>query len=209
MPGPFPAIGEWARRHQAWMHVYGAFGMWAMADPSRSHLTAGVAGADSWATDGHKWLNVPYDCGITLVRRPEDHRRSFAAAEGYLLSGTGFEATNHTPRSSQRARQVEVWAVLRTLGREGVVDLVTRSCRHAQTMAAYLSQAGRTEGSPRPHPEDLNLDLGPLGPLLSHDDAELGLFPLFPLIPSLTLPAIGRGTHLRRTQPGFGGPSRR
>ena len=139
---PFPAIGEWARRHQAWMHVDGAFGLWALADPSRSHLTAGLAGADSWATDGHKWLNVPYDCGIALVRRPGDLRRSFAAAAGYLPPDTGFEATNHTPQSSQRARQVEVWAVLRTLGRQGVTDLITRTCRHAQAMAACLGQAG-------------------------------------------------------------------
>ena len=79
------------------MHVDGAFGLWALADPSRSHLTAGLAEADSWATDGHKWLNVPYDCGIALVRRPGDLRRSFAAAAGYLPPDTGFEATNHTP----------------------------------------------------------------------------------------------------------------
>jgi glutamate/tyrosine decarboxylase-like PLP-dependent enzyme len=139
---PFPAILGWARRHQAWVHVDGAFGLWALADPSRSDLTAGLAGADSWATDAHKWLNVPYDCGITLVRRPEDLRRSFAAAAGYLPPDTGFEAMHHTPQSSQRARQVEVWAVLRTLGRQGVIDLIARTCRHAQTMAAYLSQAG-------------------------------------------------------------------
>jgi glutamate/tyrosine decarboxylase-like PLP-dependent enzyme len=139
---PFPAIAEWARRHQAWMHVDGAFGLWALTDPSRAHLTAGLAAADSWATDGHKWLNVPYDCGIALVRRPGDLRRSFAALAGYLPSGTGFEAVNHTPQSSQRARQVEVWAVLRTLGRQGVTDLITRACDHAQAMAAYAGQAG-------------------------------------------------------------------
>jgi glutamate/tyrosine decarboxylase-like PLP-dependent enzyme len=139
---PFPAIVEWARRHQAWVHVDGAFGLWALTDPSRSHLAAGLADADSWATDGHKWLNVPYDCGIALVRRPGDLRRSFATNAAYLPPDTGFEATNHTPQSSQRARQVEVWAVLRTLGRQGVTDLVTRGCRYAQTMAANLSQAG-------------------------------------------------------------------
>jgi glutamate/tyrosine decarboxylase-like PLP-dependent enzyme len=139
---PFPAIVDWARRHQAWMHVDGAFGLWALADPARSGLTAGLAEADSWATDGHKWLNVPYDCGIALVRRPEDLRRSFAAAAGYLPPDTGFEVMNHTPQSSQRARPVEVWAVLRTLGRAGVIDLIDRTCRHAQTMATRLSQAG-------------------------------------------------------------------
>ena len=139
---PFPAILDWARRHQAWMHVDGAFGLWALTDPSRAHLTAGLVGADSWATDGHKWLNVPYDCGIALVRRAADLRRSFAVAASYLPPDTGFEATSHAPQSSQRARQVEVWAVLRTLGRAGVTDLITRSCRHAQAMAAYLSRAG-------------------------------------------------------------------
>jgi glutamate/tyrosine decarboxylase-like PLP-dependent enzyme len=139
---PFPDIVDWARRHQAWVHVDGAFGLWALADSSRSHLTAGLADADSWATDGHKWLNVPYDCGIALVRRPEDLRRTFAAAAGYLPPDTGFEAMNHTPQSSQRARQVEVWAVLRSLGRQGIIDLVARSCRQAQTMAGRLSQAG-------------------------------------------------------------------
>jgi glutamate/tyrosine decarboxylase-like PLP-dependent enzyme len=139
---PFPAILDWARRHEAWVHVDGAFGLWALADPSRAHLTDGLAGADSWATDGHKWLNVPYDCGIALVRRPEDLRRSFAAAAGYLPPDTGFEPFHHSPQSSQRARQVEVWAVLRTLGRQGVTDLITRTCGHAQAMAGYLSRAG-------------------------------------------------------------------
>jgi glutamate/tyrosine decarboxylase-like PLP-dependent enzyme len=139
---PFPPILEWARQHGAWVHVDGAFGLWALTDPSRSHLTAGLTGADSWATDGHKWLNVPYDCGIALVREPGDLRRSFTATAGYLPPGPGFEAANHTPQSSQRARQVEVWAVLRTLGRQGVTELIARTCRHAQTMAAYLNQAG-------------------------------------------------------------------
>jgi glutamate/tyrosine decarboxylase-like PLP-dependent enzyme len=139
---PFPAIVSWARERDAWLHADGAFGLWALADPSRADLTAGLADADSWATDAHKWLNVPYDSGICLVRRAEDLRRSFATVAGYLPHGTGFEAMHHTPQSSQRAREVEVWAVLRTLGRQGVADLVARSCRHAQTMAARLREAG-------------------------------------------------------------------
>ena len=85
---------------------------------------------------------MPYDCGIVLVRRPEDLRRSFAAVAGYLPPDTAFEAMHHTPQASQRARQVEVWAVLRTLGRQGVTDLIARTCDHAQKMAAYLSDAG-------------------------------------------------------------------
>jgi glutamate/tyrosine decarboxylase-like PLP-dependent enzyme len=139
---PFPELIQWARWHGAWVHADGAFGLWALADPSRSHLTAGLAGADSWATDAHKWLNVPYDCGIALVRRPEDLRRSFASAAGYLPPDAGFEAMHHTPQASQRARQVEVWAVLRTLGRQGVTDLIARTCGHAQAMAHRLRQAG-------------------------------------------------------------------
>jgi glutamate/tyrosine decarboxylase-like PLP-dependent enzyme len=139
---PFPEIVAWARERDAWVHVDGAFGLWALADPSRAELTAGLADADSWAVDAHKWLNVPYDSGICLVRRPADLRRSFAMVTGYIPSGVGFEATHHAPQSSQRARQVEVWAVLRTLGRQGVADLVTRACGHAQTMAARLAKAG-------------------------------------------------------------------
>lgn len=139
---PFPDIVTWARERGAWVHVDGAFGLWALADPSRAHLTRGLDGADSWATDAHKWLNVPYDCGIVLVRRPEDLRRSFAAAAGYLPAGEAFEAMHHTPQASQRARQIEVWAVLRTLGWQGVTDLITRTCDYAQTMASCLSDAG-------------------------------------------------------------------
>jgi glutamate/tyrosine decarboxylase-like PLP-dependent enzyme len=81
---PFPAVAKWARPRRAWVHVDGAFGLWALADPSRCDLTVGLTDADSWATDAHKWLNVPYDCGIALVRRPEDLRRSFASVAGYL-----------------------------------------------------------------------------------------------------------------------------
>jgi len=139
---PFGDIVAWARRRGAWVHVDGAFGLWALADPARIGLTAGLADADSWATDAHKWLNVPYDCGIVLARRPGDLRRSFAGAAGYLPPDSGFEAMHHTPQSSQRARQVEVWAVLRTLGRQGVADLVARSCDHARAMAGALRQAG-------------------------------------------------------------------
>ncbi|HWE56553.1 MAG TPA: pyridoxal-dependent decarboxylase [Acidimicrobiales bacterium] len=139
---PFPDVIEWARRRDGWVHVDGAFGLWALADPSRAHLTQGLADADSWATDGHKWLNVPYDCGITMVRRPDDLRRSFASVAGYLPPDVGFEAMHHTPQASQRARQIEVWAALRTLGRQGVADLVRNSCDQAAFIGSKLSQAG-------------------------------------------------------------------
>ena len=141
---PFPEIMAWARPRQAWVHVDGAFGLWARADPSRAALTDGLADADSWAADAHKWLNVPYDCGIALVRRPEDLRRSFASVAGYLPPDAGFEAMHHTPQASQRARQIEVWAALRTLGRPGVADLVARTCGYARAMAAALRDAGLT-----------------------------------------------------------------
>jgi glutamate/tyrosine decarboxylase-like PLP-dependent enzyme len=139
---PFPEIVAWARARGAWVHVDGAFGLWARAEPELRSLTDGMDDADSWATDGHKWLNVPYDCGMVIARRPEDLRRSFASVAGYLPPDRGHEAMHHTPQASQRARQIEVWAALRTLGRQGVADLVRRSCAQARAMAATLRAAG-------------------------------------------------------------------
>ena len=139
---PFDDIADWLGERSGWMHVDGAFGLWALADPARADLVAGLDRADSWATDGHKWLNVTYDCGIAFVRRLADLRRTFAAAAGYLPPDLGFEAMHHTPQSSQRARQVEVWSVLRTLGRQGVVDLVAGSCRVATAIAERLQADG-------------------------------------------------------------------
>jgi glutamate/tyrosine decarboxylase-like PLP-dependent enzyme len=139
---PFPAIADWAAQRDAWLHVDGAFGLWALADPDRADLVAGLDRADSWATDGHKWLNVSYDCGIAFVRRLGDLRRTFAASAGYLPPDEGFEAMHHTPQSSQRARQIEVWAVLRALGRRGVADLVRRNCDAARTLADVLRAGG-------------------------------------------------------------------
>ena len=134
------------RPGDGWLHVDGAFGLWALADPdpARARLVQGLDRADSWATDGHKWLNVTYDCGIALVRRPADLRRTFAAGAGYLPPDDAFEPMHHTPQSSQRARQVEVWAVLRALGRRGVADLVARSCDAATALAERLSGGGLT-----------------------------------------------------------------
>ncbi|NNE12560.1 MAG: aspartate aminotransferase family protein, partial [Ilumatobacter sp.] len=114
---PFDELADWLDGHpNGWLHVDGAFGLWALADPTRAHLVAGLDRADSWATDGHKWLNVTYDCGVAFVVRPGALRRTFAAVAGYLPPDDRFEAMHHAPQSSQRARQVEVWAVLRTLG---------------------------------------------------------------------------------------------
>lgn len=140
---PFEPIADWAAERGGWLHVDGAFGLWAMADPSRAALVRGLDRADSWATDGHKWLNVTYDCGIAFVRRPDDLRRTFAASAAYLPPSDTFEPMHHTPQSSQRARQIEVWAVLRSLGRDGIARLVTDACDAAVTIADRLrAEAG-------------------------------------------------------------------
>ena len=138
---PFDELADWTEERRGWFHVDGAFGLWALADPSRAHLTAGLTRADSLATDGHKWLNVTYDCGIALVQRPGALRRTFASVAGYLPPETGFEAMHHTPQSSQRARQIEVWTVLRALGREGVAELVQRGCEGATAIAERLGDS--------------------------------------------------------------------
>lgn len=140
---PFDQLADWAAAHgSAWLHVDGAFGLWALADPTRADLVEGLTRADSLATDAHKWLNVTYDCGIAFVTRTGSLRRTFAAVAGYLPPDTGFEAMHHTPQSSQRARQVEVWAVLRTLGRSGVADLVRGASDCAEAIAEDLRSCG-------------------------------------------------------------------
>jgi glutamate/tyrosine decarboxylase-like PLP-dependent enzyme len=139
---PFDAVADWVAERAGWLHVDGAFGLWAAADPGRAELVRGLERADSWATDGHKWLNVTYDCGIAFVRRPEDLRRTFAASAAYLPPSDVFEAMHHTPQSSQRARQVEVWAVLRSLGRDGVARLVSEACDAARTIGTQLQDGG-------------------------------------------------------------------
>jgi glutamate/tyrosine decarboxylase-like PLP-dependent enzyme len=138
---PFAEIVSWARDRDAWVHVDGAFGLWALADPTRSHLVQGLRDVDSWVTDGHKFLNVSYDCGMAFVSG-EDLRRSFASTAAYLPPEEGFEAFHHSPQGSQRARQIEIWATLRTLGRAGVAHLVQQACDCALLLAQGLSQAG-------------------------------------------------------------------
>jgi glutamate/tyrosine decarboxylase-like PLP-dependent enzyme len=140
----FDQIADWLADRSGWLHVDGAFGLWALADPTRTGLVAGLDRADSWATDAHKWLNVTYDSGIAFVRRPEDLRRTFASVAGYLPPDAGFEAMHNTPQSSQRARQIEVWSVLRTLGRRGVAGLVTGACQAAAIIAERLRDGGLT-----------------------------------------------------------------
>ena len=136
---PVAALREAAP--SAWLHVDGAFGLWANASPATRDQTRGIETADSWATDGHKWLNVPYDSGMAIVRAPAALRRSLAMAAPYLEQDQA-DPMDFTLEMSRRARAVEVWAALRTLGRSGVVDLVDRCCRHARRFAAALAGAG-------------------------------------------------------------------
>ncbi|HEX2058019.1 MAG TPA: aminotransferase class V-fold PLP-dependent enzyme [Actinomycetota bacterium] len=139
---PLRAIGEITRASGAWLHVDGAFGLWAAASPRRRHLADGVELADSWATDGHKWLNVPYDSGIVVCAHPDDHRTALALHAPYLIRAAGNprDGSDWTAESSRRARAFALWAALRSLGRSGVAALVDRCCDHAQRFAAALSE---------------------------------------------------------------------
>ncbi|MEO7413754.1 MAG: aminotransferase class V-fold PLP-dependent enzyme [Opitutaceae bacterium] len=144
--GAFDPIEEiCARSHAAgaWVHVDGAFGLWAAAAPSRASLTAGVPDADSWATDAHKWLNVPYDSGLAFVREASALRAAMAVTAEYLPTESEFRnPADFVPELSRRARGVDVWAALRTLGRAGVAELIERNCTQARRFAEKLSAAG-------------------------------------------------------------------
>ena len=135
-------IAELTRTVGAWLHVDGAFGLWAAASPQLQHLVEGVEQADSWATDAHKWLNVPYDCGLAFVAHPDAHRAAMAMTAEYLVvdSEAARDAMDWTPEFSRRARGVAVYAALRSLGRGGVADLVERCCRHARRFAEELGR---------------------------------------------------------------------
>jgi glutamate/tyrosine decarboxylase-like PLP-dependent enzyme len=126
----------------AWVHVDGAFGLWAAASPARAHLVRGMEAADSWATDAHKWLNVPYDSGLAFVRDPQALRAAMAVTAAYLPPGETRDPSDHTPELSRRARGVEVWAALRALGRRGLAQVIERTCRHATRFAGGLRAAG-------------------------------------------------------------------
>ena len=144
---PLPAICAAAHEHGAWVHVDGAFGLWAAASPALRHLVAGVEQADSLATDAHKWLNVPYDSGLVFVAHPEAHRAAFATAAGYLTPGQAGERDPdaYTAEFSRRARGFPVWAALRSLGRSGVAAMVERGCAQARRFAAALEAADGVE----------------------------------------------------------------
>ena len=136
------AIVELAARAGAWVHVDGAFGLWAAASPALAHLVAGYQRADSWATDGHKWLNVPFDCGIALCAHRDDHEAAMEYAAPYLSvseSHVARDPMGYSPEFSRRARAVPVWAAIRELGREGITALVDRCCAHARAIAEGLA----------------------------------------------------------------------
>jgi glutamate/tyrosine decarboxylase-like PLP-dependent enzyme len=143
---PLGEVCDAAHEAGAWVHVDGAFGLWAAASPARRHLTAGIERADSWATDAHKWLNVPYDCGLVFSAHPAAHRAATSAAASYLLSGGGErDPADWVPELSRRARGFAVYAALRSLGRAGVAELVDRCCAHARRFAERLAAAPGVE----------------------------------------------------------------
>jgi glutamate/tyrosine decarboxylase-like PLP-dependent enzyme len=128
-----------AREHDAWVHVDGAFGLWAGASPRLRHLVAGYEGADSWATDAHKTLNVPYDCGVAIVARPQALRAAMGMQASYLVRAEGpGDPLDKVPELSRRARGVPVWAAVRSLGRSGVVDLVDGLAGNARALAEEI-----------------------------------------------------------------------
>jgi glutamate/tyrosine decarboxylase-like PLP-dependent enzyme len=142
---PHAEIIAAARQHpNVWVHVDGAFGLWARACPTRAHLAAGVEGADSWATDGHKWLQTPYDGGYAFVRDAEAHRRAMTIAASYLppVSEGERDPSHFVPELSRRARGFVAWAMLRHLGREGIARMVERHCRCAALIRDVLAAEG-------------------------------------------------------------------
>ena len=139
---PLAEVCKPAHAAGAWVHVDGAFGLWAAATPERAHLVAGIDRADSWATDGHKWLNVPYDSGLAFVRDAAALRSAMAVSAAYLSMAEQRKPNDFTPELSRRARGVEVWAAIRSLGRKGLAEMFERNCRQAARFAAGLRAAG-------------------------------------------------------------------
>jgi len=139
---PAAEICSHAREAGAWVHVDGAFGLWAAVSPRYAPLVEGFHLADSWAIDCHKWLNVRYDSGIAVVRAPEHLHRAFAVSAAYLQTTDVREPSHYTPEASRRARGIELWAAVRSLGREGLREIVERNCRQAQLFAERLQRAG-------------------------------------------------------------------
>jgi glutamate/tyrosine decarboxylase-like PLP-dependent enzyme len=140
---PAKEICTRARETGAWVHVDGAFGLWGAVSPLYAHLLEGFSAADSWAVDCHKWLNVPYDSAIVLVRKPEDLRRALPTGNAaYLTQTSEREPWQFTPDASRRARGIELWAALRSLGRKGLREMIERNCRQARLFADRLRGEG-------------------------------------------------------------------
>jgi glutamate/tyrosine decarboxylase-like PLP-dependent enzyme len=140
---PAKEICARARETGTWVHVDGAFGLWGAVSPVYAHLLQGFSAADSWAVDCHKWLNVPYDSGIVLVRQPENLRRALPTGNAaYLTQTCEREPWQFTPDASRRARGIELWAALRSLGRKGLREMIERNCRQARLFADRLRAAG-------------------------------------------------------------------
>ena len=136
---PFEALAPMARAAGAWTHVDGAFGLWARTSPAHRDLARGIELCDSWTTDAHKYLNVPYDSGLAFVRDPQAHRAAMTLSTSYLpAGGAARDQIDWNPEFSRRARGFAIYAALRELGREGVADLVDRTCRHAQAITAGI-----------------------------------------------------------------------
>ncbi len=139
---PAAEVCALAKNSNAWVHVDGAFGLWAAASLQRSHLLRGVENADSWATDAHKWLNVPYDSGLVFVRETRHLLAAMSTHAAYLIEGQKREPFHYVPELSRRARGIEIWAALRVLGKAGLADLIDRCCGHAVRFAGGLQTAG-------------------------------------------------------------------
>ena len=139
---PIDEIAEIAKNMGAWLHIDGAFGLWAAVSPGKSYLVKGIEKADSWATDAHKWLNVPYDCGIALVKEEDTLKSAMTLTASYLPQKYGREPSQFTPELSRRSRGVEVWAALYSLGKKGLIDLIERTCSYAKMFAEGLTDAG-------------------------------------------------------------------
>jgi glutamate/tyrosine decarboxylase-like PLP-dependent enzyme len=141
---PLDQIVAVARNRGAWLHVDGAFGLWAACDPGRRHLLHGIEAADSWAVDAHKWLNVPYDSGIAIVRNRAHLNAAIGKSAAYLIRSQGAARDNHdfTPESSRRARGFAIWAAIRSLGRSGIAELVSRCCDLARHLGERLREGG-------------------------------------------------------------------
>jgi aromatic-L-amino-acid decarboxylase len=138
---PFTEVIPIAREFGAWIHVDGAFGLWAAASNQLKHLSQGVELANSWATDGHKWLNVPFDCGFAFVADPESHRASLSIRASYLTHATeARDQVEWNPEWSRRARCFPAYAALRQLGRDGLSDLIERCCRHAKAIVQGIGE---------------------------------------------------------------------